>query len=249
MVSRRLASVRAGGDRACAVLGLIGAALYLYLLTEVAIGDVDRHVSFVSELSARDQPHHLLFQAFDVSAGAFIVALGLGLSRGTPTGRVRTPGSLCVLGFGLATASVGLLPLDCAPSASRACSLNEQFGRVSLVHHLHTVASVLSTMTVIASLALLGWASRARPGWRPVAWFAAVALPVVSVLSTTLAVLGLGWGLDESTTAAAHVRALLGVGQRVELLIVAGWITVLSFCLLKAGQTSTMTSHGNEDSR
>lgn len=247
----RIGRMRAWSVPASALLGMFSAALYVYVLIEIVVGDVDRNVSFVSELSARDQPHHLLFQAFDATAGALIAVLGVGL------GLVRRPvgqragagwrwGCCCVVGFGLATGAVACLPLDCAASASLACGLKEQSGRVSLVHHAHSVASVLSTVAAIASVALLGWSSRGRPGWRPVAWAAAAAFPVVSVLSATLALLGLGWGLEDSETAGGHLRAVLGIGQRVELLVVAGWIGVLSACLLRAARVPTVADPGAE---
>jgi hypothetical protein len=241
--------IRAWSVQACAILGMFSAALYVYVLVEIVIGDVDRSVSFVSELSARDQPHHLLFQAFDATAGALIAVLGVGLGLiqcpgGRRAGAGWRWGCRCMVGFGLATGAVACLPLDCAASASRACGLKEQSGRVSLVHQAHSVASVLSTVAVIASLAVLGWSSRARPGWRPVAWAAAAALPVVSVLSATLALLGLGWGLEGSETAGGHVRAVLGIGQRVELLVVAGWICVLSACLFRAARDPTVAEPG-----
>ena len=209
---------------------------------------LDRNLSFVSELSSRDQPHHLLFQAFDLAAGLLIAALGLGLLRGLPTGPgwAWGWGSGSVVAFGLATTAVGLLPLDCAASASRACALNEQSGRVSLVHHAHTAASVLTTVAVIASMGLLGWAARECPGWRPLTWYAATALPLVCVLSALLAVLGLGWRREGSTTTAAHLRAVLGVGQRLELLAVAGWITVLAVCLLRSGRVPSGPGPGDE---
>ena len=68
--------MRGWGVPVGAILGMFSAALYVYVLIEIVIGDVDRNVSFVSELSARDQPHHLLFQAFDATAGALIAVLG-----------------------------------------------------------------------------------------------------------------------------------------------------------------------------
>jgi len=249
--NRRIGRMRGWGVPVGAILGMFSAALYVYVLIEIVIGDVDRNVSFVSELSARDQPHHLLFQAFDATAGALIAVLGVGL------GLVRRPvgrragagwrwGCRCVVGFGLATVAVACLPLDCAASASLACRLKERSGRVSLVHHAHSVASVLSTVAVIAGVALLGWSSRGRPGWRPVAWVSAAALPVVSLLSATLALLGLGWGLEDSETAGGHLRTVLGIGQRVELLVVAGWIGVLSACLLCAARDPTVAGPGGE---
>ena len=73
--------IPATGVGSRAVLGLIGAGCHL-----------DRNLSFVSELSSRDQPHHLLFQAFDLAAGLLIAALGLGLHRGLPAGPGRAWG-------------------------------------------------------------------------------------------------------------------------------------------------------------
>jgi len=247
----RISRIRAWSVPASAILGMSGAALYVYLLVEIVIGDVDRNVSFVSELSARDQPHHLLFQAFDATAGALIAVLGVGLGLlrcpgGRRAGAGWRWGCRCVVGFGLATVAVACLPLDCAASASLACGLKEQSGRVSLVHHAHSVASALSTVGVIASVALLGWSSKGRPGWRPMAWVSAAAFPVVSVLSAALALLGLGWGLEDSESAGGHLRTVLGVGQRVELLVVAGWIGVLSACLLHAARDPTLAVPGAE---
>ena len=64
-----------------------------------------------------------------------------------------------------------------------------------------------------------------------------------------LAVLGLGWGREGSTTTAAHLRAVLGVGQRLELFAVAGWITVLAACLLRYGRVPTGPGPGDEDTQ
>lgn len=239
--------VRIGGDgtrrvAVCALLGLCGAALYVSAPVELVIGDLDRSVSFVSELSARDQPHHVLFQSFDVVAGVFFVALGVGLGRVGWWGRGRAGagwrwGCRSVVGFGLATVTAACLPLDCAASASRTCELREGSGQVSAVHQAHSAASALSTLAVIAGLVLLGWSSRSRPGWRPATWAAALALPVISVLSAVLALLGLGWGLGDSETTGGHLRAVLGIAQRTEILVVSGWIGVLSACLLRAAAT------------
>ena len=98
-------------------------------------------------------------------------------------------------------------------------------------------------------MGLLGWASRERPGWRPLTWYAATALPLVCVLSTLLCRPGPGMGPGGVHDHGAHLGAVLEVGQRLEPLAIAGWITVLSACLQRSGRVPPSPAPGDEDTQ
>jgi len=128
-------------------LGLVCAALYSYLMLEIPLGQVSMKTAFVSELSARDQPWHQLFEAFDITSGVLMVLIALALAKVVPAGRGPTWGWISVIGFGVSTLLVGSLPMDCAASMTKACALAETQGRVSWMHWGHEVFSVTATMS------------------------------------------------------------------------------------------------------
>jgi hypothetical protein len=231
----------------CAVLGVAGAVLYVSFLVQGPFGVLDATSSFVSELSARDQPWHMLFQLTDISSGALIAALGLGVRRAAPPGLLLRPGTAALVLFGFATTAVGLLPLDCAPTANRSCQFAEALGRVSVLHHGHTVASVVGSVAVIVSLGLLGRHLRREPGWRIAGWVGLVSLPVVTMLCGLLAVLAvLGVDLGPGAQPLRPVALLLpylGVYERVELTLCAVWIAVLSVSMLATRRHRTNDEH------
>jgi len=47
----------------------------------------------------------------------------------------------------------------------------------------------------------------------------------------------------------AHLGAVLEVGQRLEPLAIAGWITVLSACLQRSGRVPPSPAPGDEDTQ
>jgi len=214
--------------RLIGLLGLVAAALYEYLFLEFPLGRLDQRASFVSELSARDQPWHRLFESFDKTSGVLIVVLAYGLWLAVPAGRAVTAGCWSLAGFGLSTLGVGLLPMDCAISASRTCELNDELGRVSWMHQGHTVVSVTASISSIAALLLLGRALRTRSGWAVAARGSVVVLPVVVLMDGVLAVLGLGWGRGETGTFAGGLYSFLGTFERIEILALTLWLAALA---------------------
>src|SRR4051794_28809069 len=217
------------------ISGMAGAITYSYLLLDLLLSSLDPRRAFVSEESARDQPWHQLFAAFDLTAGILIVVLGVGLLRARVPGGTFLAGTISLITFGASTIGVALLPLDCAPSASVACQLRENTGAVSWMHQGHTVVSVTASASVMLSLLLLGLSLRSRPRWRQAGRASLIVIGPVFALSAVLSAVGLGWGRSEGDgTPGGDARELLGVFERAEIMLVVGWLLILAWTLLRS---------------
>jgi hypothetical protein len=229
-VTRPAKVCRAGLVRFAAALGLVAALLYAPLTSELRLATLPHRVSFVSELSAGDQPSHAFFQATDIVSGALIVVLAYGLFlRLAPRRRVLN-GVWPLAAFGMSTCGVGVLPLDCAPSADAACRRAEIAGSVSAIHQAHTVISVIGSVAVVVSMVTGGRLLRREPGLALAGWSGLAAAPVVGTLLAILAYLGV------ERHPAHKLAANLGVIQRAELMIVAAWLALLSVELWSAAR-------------
>ena len=218
-------------------LGLVCAALYSYLMLEVPLGRLDMPTSFVSELSARDQPWHQLFEAFDITSGVLMVLIALALANVVPAGRGPTWGWISLAGFGVSTTLVGSLPMDCAASMTRICAVDEMQRHFSWMHWGHEVFSVTATFSLVASMYLIGRRLRDVPGLRLAGHYTLVALPVVLLLCVPLTAYGLGLGVDLTTGAPIwRVHHFFGVYERIQINLAVGWLAVLGLCLLRVSR-------------
>ncbi|MCX5225853.1 DUF998 domain-containing protein [Streptomyces sp. NBC_00233] len=157
---------------------------------------------------------------------------------GTPeAGRAwRTREPWAVLGwgglalFGAATVADSRLPLSCAATVDPACAARETAGLVPATHTAHAVSSGLAMTGALVALVALTVAARRYGRWRPLARTG----PVVVALELAATV----WTLAAVAAFEAGKGAwALGVGQRLQVLLVAVWLAVLAYSLATSRPT------------
>ncbi|WP_157407215.1 DUF998 domain-containing protein [Actinomadura atramentaria] len=173
---------------------------------------------YASELSAVDQPYHVLYNAGDMITGAMVI-VSSATALLTLRRRPLATAAWAFLGlFGISAIGDASFPLDCAPSLETWCALRERADTLSFSHNFHEVTSTgVITMALIAMF-LFGLAAR-RYGWWPVlarwAWPLAAAEAVTS--ATTLVAMIFGrW---------------LGIIQRVQIVILCLMLLVIAWAL------------------
>ena len=158
---------------------------------------------------------------------------------GTPeAGRAwRTREPWAVLGwgglalFGAATVADSRLPLSCAATIDPACAARETAGLVPATHTAHAVSSGLAMTGALVALVALTVAARRYGRWRPLARTG----PVVVALELAATV----WTLAAVAAFEAGKGAwALGVGQRLQVLLVAVWLAVLAYSLATSRPTT-----------
>ncbi|MFI1201760.1 DUF998 domain-containing protein [Streptomyces sp. NPDC020883] len=225
---RAAADARTGpAAPAAAGLLLLGALAYTAWVLELVIATgLDPVRAYVSELAAADQPLGGLFRATDLVAGLLVLAGAL-----TALAAVRRrPWTVAGLGalalFGAATALDSRLPLSCAPTSDPVCAARETAGLVPATHTAHAVSSTLAMLGALAALVLLTVAARRHGHWP-----ALVRLGPPLVLAELAAT---AWTLAEvAALTAGRGTWALGVGQRLQVLLVALYVALLAGCLAR----------------
>ena len=171
---------------------------------------------YLSELSAADQPHHLVFRGGDLITGVLAGLLGAGALRhwSARAGRRRRWWLLAAAGlvlFALGTAVDAVLAMDCSPALDQQCRLAEEAGTLSTAHTLHTGSSMLAQVGITVSLVAGAVASPLR---------LVRVLAVVEVLSLTVMMIMLAVGVPG-----------LGYPQMIMVGTAAGWCLLVGFGL------------------
>ncbi|MEV5976054.1 DUF998 domain-containing protein [Streptomyces sp. NPDC052114] len=222
---------RSAGPRVLAVLLLLGALGYSTWAAEAFLPTGLSPLSaYVSELAAEDQPYGTFFRTADFLAGLFVLVAAVGaLVRLPRRGRWATAGWAGLALFGAATAADARLPLSCTPTADAACLARERAGDVPWTHSAHAVSSSLAVTGALVGMVLLTVAARCSlAGTWPALARTGPALVVLELAATC-------WTLA-SVAAFEAGRGTwgLGVGQRLQVLCIAVWITVLAWSLATA---------------
>lgn len=200
---------------------LFGAGAYAFWIISVWLRpDLDPLISYVSELSAKDQTWSLLFRASDALAGTAIALAAVQVlaraGRQPRLGRVWLIGWGALAVFGIATVLDALTPMACAVTHDYWCAVQETAGELPLHHTLHSVTSSLANVgLIVAAVALthvlaLGRSLVGRVGWVLVAGI----------------VIGTVWTLVEISGdyIALPWPVLLGVAQRLTLSAASLWL-------------------------
>ncbi|MGW1927366.1 DUF998 domain-containing protein, partial [Streptomyces massasporeus] len=149
--------------------------------------------------------------------------------------RIREPWAVLGWGalalFGAATIADSRLPLSCAATVDPACAARETAGLVPATHTAHAVSSGLAMTGALVALVALTVAARRYGRWRPLARTgpAVVALEVAATVWTLAAV---------AAFEAGKGAWALGVGQRLQVLLVAVWLAVLAYSLATSRTTT-----------
>ncbi|WP_327356560.1 DUF998 domain-containing protein [Streptomyces sp. NBC_01304] len=214
--------------RTVAVLLGLGAVAYTAWVLEVVMATgLDPIRTYVSELAAEDQPLGGLFRATDLAAGLLVLAGALWavlrLRPHRPWARVGWAGLIL---FGAATAADSRLPLSCTPTADPECAIRETADLVPATHTAHAVSSSLSVTGALIGIVALTVAARRYRVWEPLArlgpWIVGLELAVTAWTLASVAAFQAGKG-----------TMLLGLGQRMQVLLIALWLALFAFSLLK----------------
>ncbi|MFI7103624.1 DUF998 domain-containing protein [Streptomyces sp. NPDC050161] len=217
--------------RTAAALLLLGAVAYTAWVLELVVATgLDPVDAYVSELAAADQPLGGLFRATDLAAGLLVLA-GAVLALSLPGRRPwATAGWGALALFGAATALDSRLPLSCAPTDDPECAARETAGLVPATHTAHAVSSSLAMLGALAALALLTFTARRYAWWPPLGrWGPPLLLAELAATFWTLAAVA-------AFTTGAGTWAL-GLGQRLQVLLVALYVALVARCLARAGRS------------
>jgi hypothetical protein len=201
MIGRFRAIGAGSGRRLLAGTAAAGALVYSLWVVEWWVNPgLDPWQSYVSELSARDQPGSGIFATADLSSALVLTLLAAAAMGLLPRAPWAVAGWLLQLAFGVVSVADAVCRLDCAPSASTSCSLHERAGFVSLDHKTHTFTSTIAIVLLIASMVCLTVAAR-RYGWGRrqllLSGLLLVVQMIAAVLTLCLAVGGTGEGVAE----------------------------------------------------
>ncbi|MFI0351692.1 DUF998 domain-containing protein [Actinomadura sp. 9N407] len=201
------------------ILAVIAAITYAtFLLEHFLSPDLDRVNGYVSELSAADQPFHLVYSSGDFITGVLAITVAGTALVTLRRRRWAVAGWIFLALFGLCAIGDAVFPLDCAPSLETRCALLERTDRLSFSHSFHAVTSSLVITFGVAALLSLSIAAR-RYGWWPAlarwGWLLAL-VETVAALSTLVAMLLGRW---------------LGIIQRVQISILCLGLLVIAWAL------------------
>lgn len=220
------------------VLGGLGYADWVLQL--VVPVDADLTTSFISELSAAGQPHHVLFRAADLAAGVLLGAGALAAWLGSRRwASVWAP--LVVLAA--CTVFETISPLE--DSYTFGASLPEPgtgawWAKVSEPHGVSSLLETVAYLVVLATCSLALRRSGALPRWRR---------PLVT-LGIVAALCG---ALDAALTASLLLHgSSVGVGlvQRLGVTLTALWLALApTGLLLRDARHGSLSSRSANDTR
>jgi hypothetical protein len=194
---------------------LAGVTYASWLLQFVLNRELDPVNGYVSELSATDQPYHLLFSAADLVSGLLVIGVVAVVLRAVRPRGYALAGWLALLVFGVASIGDAVFAMDCPPNSDTGCALRERAGKVSFAHQFHSVTSVLVVTAGIVSLIALTVAAR-RCRRLPViarwAWPLLLAETAAAIATLPL----MYWGV------------LLGVVERVQVALISLWLFAIA---------------------
>jgi heme A synthase len=201
------------------VLAFLAALFYASFFLENWLSpDLDVVNGYVSELSAIDQPFHLVYSGGDLITGILSIIVSAGTLRRLRRRPLATAGWAFLGLFGIWAIGDASFPLDCAPNLETWCALRERSEHVSFSHEFHSVTSTVVITCGVIALFLLSLAAR-RYGWWPVlarwGWVVAAA-ETVFALSTLLAM---------------YLGRWLGIIQRVQISVLCAGLLLIAWAL------------------
>jgi hypothetical protein len=202
------------------VLGLVAAISYSSWVLEMFLSPgIDVFDGYVSELSANDQPYHLIFSGGDLITGVLTIVVAVTALVRLRRSPLAVTGWACLLSFGVWAIGDAVFSMDCAPSMDTGCALRERAEQVSFSHEFHNVTSSMVIVSGIAAILALSLAAR-RYGWWPAlarwGWMLAIAEAVLAVATLVLMLIG-EW---------------LGLAQRLQITILCLALLVIAWALL-----------------
>lgn len=214
------------------VLAAVAAVTYsTFVLENVLSPKLDFFNGYVSELSASDQPYHLVYSAGDLVTGLLSILVAAETLRRLTRRPLATAGWTFLGLFGVCAIGDASFPLDCAPSLETWCALRERSEHVSFSHEFHSVTSSAVIVCGVAALLLLSLAAR-RYGW----WPALARWGWLLALAESVSALG--------TLVAMYLGQWLGVVQRVQISILCLGLLVISWALYADRRDAARAARG-----
>ncbi|GAA4150480.1 DUF998 domain-containing protein [Actinomadura keratinilytica] len=216
--------------------GLAAVAYSTFLLEHLLSPDIDVINSYVSELSAVDQPYHSVYSGGDFATGVLTIIVAVVALRAARGRRWAVTGWILLALFGLCAIGDAVFPLDCAPSLESGCALRERSGNVSFAHEFHAVTSSLVIVFGVAALAALAIAARRYGCWPALARWG---LPLAAV-ETLLAL---------ATVAAMVEGRWLGIIQRGQIAVLVLGLLAVTWALAQERRAARRPAEAPEPER
>lgn len=205
-----------------------------WMLWKPLNGNAEIFNGYLSELSASDQPHNLVFRAGDLITAIIVLAMGTRalwlwrrrnalaeLGSGTRSGRWWAVASAALLIFGTATFFDAFFAMDCSPTLSASCKVLEETGRLSTVHYAHTFTSVGAQVGIVASMIATYVAMVRSPRQSRTRRRIVLIISVFEVVALTVMMIMLVLDLPG-----------LGYPQAIMVLVASGWFAAIGFRLV-----------------
>lgn len=207
--------------RLAILLLLVGGLLYADWVVEFFLPiALSPSTSFISELSALDEPYHAVFRALDVAGGVIVMAGALFAFVASPKSRtfVITWSALAL--FGLSNVLDAMTPLSCTITVQNSCTDQISRNPWNWVGDPHVYASTGEEAFFAIAVVATALAMRRSGASRFDRRFA-LTLGALTVLASVLSGL-----LDVELTFLGR-DDLLGLVQRAEVLLIACWIALV----------------------
>lgn len=208
---------------AIAAGGILYAAWFLQWIVPT---DLSAVTSYISELSAADQPHHWVFRATDLTAGILLLIGSVAALRSTIRSRWAVAGWISLALFGVSTISDSQSPMRCAETASARCARLGRLDELGLRDNLHTFTSAGEDLFFGITMICL----------MVVAWRIGVPSRLRQVATTVAVLIVISWAWTSAATARfelGDVDKVLGLAQRTEVTLIGIWLVLVSFALLR----------------
>ena len=189
---------------------------------------------YLSELSASDQPHSLVFRGGDLITAVIVLAMGiralwLWRRRNAPaeqghrprSGRWWAVASVGLLIFGTATFLDAFFAMDCSPTLSASCKVLEETGQLSLAHYAHTFTSVGAQIGIVASMIATYIAMVRSPRQSRARRRFVLIISMIEVVALTVMMIMLVLDLPG-----------LGYPQAIMVVVASGWFAAIGFGLV-----------------
>ncbi len=205
-----------------------------WLLWEPLNGNAKIFDGYLSELSASDQPHSLIFRGGDLITAIIVLSMGIralvlwrrrnalaAQGHRPRSGRWWAVASAALLIFGTATFFDAFFAMDCSPTLSEACKMAEESGQLSTVHYAHTFTSVGAQVGIVASMIATYIAMVRSPRQPRRRGLIVLSISVFEVVALTVMMIMLALQLPG-----------LGYPQAVMVLVASGWFAAIGFRLV-----------------